>query len=153
MLKRKLTLLLSILIGVFVFAQSTGVTGEYLSSLGDKKSYKLVVKENNVEYCETFLRAFPESKYRKKVNVLYDKVYYIKAYDLATKDFELSMLEDYLTKFPKGLYRVKAEEALDIISWQKAKSTNTIAVYEDYLKKFPNGRAVSLAKKAMKELK
>lgn len=141
------------LVGVFVFAQSAEVTGEYLSSLGDKKSYKLVVKENNVEYCETFLRAFPESKYRKKVNVLYDKVYYIDAYDLATKDFDLSMLEDYLTKFPEGIYRIKAEEALDIISWQKAKSKNTIPAYEAYLEKFPNGKAVPLAKKALEGLK
>jgi len=141
------------LIGAFVFAQSEGVTGEYLSSLGDKKSYKLIVKENNVSSCETFLRAFPESKYQKKVNTLYDKVYYIEAYDLATKDFDLTMLEAYLTKFPKGLYRVKAEEALDIISWQKAKSTDSIPAYEDYLEKFPQGRAVPLAKKAIQALK
>lgn len=140
------------LIGSFVFAQSEGLTGEYLSSLGDKKSYKLIVKENNVSSCETFLRAFPESKYKKKVNGLYDKVYYIEAYDLATKDFDLSMLEAYLTKFPQGLYRVKAEEALDIISWQKAKMTNSIPAYQEYLKDFPKGRAVPLANKAIKAL-
>lgn len=141
------------LIGAFVFAQGEGVTGEYLSSLGDKKSYKLIVKENNVSSCETFLRAFPESKYQKKVNILYDKVYYIEAYDLATKDFDLTMLEAYLTKFPKGSYRVKVEEALDIISWQKAKSTHTIAAYEVYIKNFPEGKALLLAEKALKSLK
>lgn len=153
MLKRIITLLLASLIGVFVLAQGADVTGEQLSSLGDKKSYKLVVKENNVKYCETFLRAFPESKYRKKVTNLYDKVYYIEAYDLATKNFDLSMLEDYLKKFSEGMYRVKAEEALDIISWQKAKSKNTIPAYQEYIDKFPNGRALTLAKKALGALK
>lgn len=152
-MKRKITILLACLIGLIAFAQSTAVTGEQLSSLGDKKSYKLVVKENNVEYCETFLRAFPESKYRKKVTVLYDKVYYIKAYDLATKDFELSMLEEYLTIFPKGVYREKAAEALDIISWQKAKSENTVPAYEAYIKAFPQGRALPLANKALEQYK
>lgn len=151
MLKRKITLFIALLISAFALAQAEKITGEYLSSLGDKKSYKLIVKENNIASCETFLRAFPESKYRKKVNVMYDKVFYIEAYDLATKDFKLSMLEDYLTKFPEGLYRVKAEEALDIISWQKAKNENTIPAYKDYLKKFPNGRAVTLANKALAE--
>lgn len=141
------------LIGVFVFAQTTGVSGEYLSSLGDKKSYKLVLKESNVKYCETFLRAFPESKYRKKVTTLYDKVYYIEAYDLATKNFDLSVLEGYLTKFPKGDYRAKAEEALDIISWQKAKSKNTIPAYQEYIKNYPKGRALTLAEKALSILK
>ncbi len=141
------------LIGAFIFAQSTGVTGEYLSSLGDKKSYKLIVKENNVTSCETFLKAFPESKYRKKVNTLYDKVYYIEAYDLATREFDLTMLEAYLTKFPKGHYREKTEEALDIISWQKAKTENSIPGYENYIQKFPKGRAMSLANKALKALK
>lgn len=149
MYRKTITLLIACLMGMFVFAQSTGVTGEYLSSLGDKKSYKLVVKQNNVNYCETFLNAFPESKYRKKVNVIYDKVYYIEAYDLATRTFDLSMLEGYLTKFPEGLYRVKSEEALDIISWQKAKSENTIPAYKHYIETFPNGRAVSLARKAL----
>lgn len=140
------------LIGVFVLAQDVDVTGEQLSSLGDKKSYKLVVKENSVTYCETFLRAFPESRYRKKVNVLYDKVFYIEAYDKATKDFDLRMLSSYLEKFPEGLYRTKAEEALDIISWQKAKSKHTIPAYNEYIKNFPNGRALTLAQKALKAL-
>lgn len=140
------------LIGVFVLAQERNVTGEQLSSLGDKKSYKLVVKASSVQYCETFLKAFPESRYRKKVNVLYDKVFYIEAYDLATKAFDLEMLNAYLAKFPRGLYRAKAEEALDIISWQKAKSKNTIPAYNAYISTFPNGRALPLAKKALQAL-
>ena len=152
MFKNILILLFVSLYCLVSTAQTTVLTGEQLSSLGDKKSYKLVVKENNVKYCETFLRAFPESKYRKKVASLYDKVYYIKAYDLATKEFDLTMLESYLTKFSEGLYRVKAQEALDIISWQKAKSNNTISAYQDYIKNFPEGRALSLAKKALQAL-
>ncbi len=140
------------LIGVFVFAQDAAVTGEYLSSLGDKKSYKLVQKEENAAICDTFLHAFPESKYRKKVAIIYDMRYYIEAYDVATKTFDLSSLEGYLTKFPKGDYRLKAEEALDIISWQKAKSKNTIPGYQDYIKKYPKGRALPLAKKALSNL-
>lgn len=153
MQKRRLSFLLVSMFTFFLLAQDAGVSGEYLSGLGDKKSYKLVVKEKSVVYCETFLEAFPKSKYRKRVNELYDEVYYIDAYDVATKAFELGMLELYLEKFSDGMYRSKAEEALDIISWQKAKTTNTLPAYEAYIKRFPEGRALPLAKKAIASLK
>ncbi len=152
-MKRRIILLLVSVFTLALFAQSAGVTGEYLSSLGDKKSYKLVQKEQGVEICETFLQAFPESKYRKKVYAIYDMRYYIEAYDVATKTFDLDKLESYLEEFTIGEYRVKAEEAIDIISFQKAKSENTIEAYEDYLKKFPEGRASAMAQKAIVTLK
>lgn len=145
-----------LLVSMFTFlllAQNVGVSGEYLSGLGDKKSYKLVVKEKSVDYCETFLEAFPKSKYRKKIKVLYDQLFYIEAYDEATKTFELDLLDAYLNDFPNGAYRDKAEEALDIISWQKAKSTNTLPSYEAYITRFTNGRAVPLAKKELVKLR
>lgn len=153
MFKRMISLVLACLIGMLVLAQGDGVTAEYFSDLGDKHSYKFVVEENNSDYCALFLTTFPDSKYRNKVNALYDQLYYINAFDKATSTFELSDLKAYLVKFPEGEHREKAGEAIDIISYQKAKSDNTIEAYQDYLKEFPNGRARDLAQKSIEVLK
>ena len=149
---RLITLLCFVFISSAMFAQNIDITPEYLSGLGDKKSYKLVLKENSVQYCETFLEAYPKSKYKKKVNLLYDKLFYIAAYDTATKTFELNGLREYLKKFPNGIYKSKAEETIDIMSWQKAKAKNTREAIQEYIDKFPQGRAVPLAKKLLESL-
>lgn len=135
-----------------LFAQNPELSPEYLSGLGDKKSYKLVLKDNSIEHCESFLEAYPKSKYKKKVNLLYDKLSYIAAYDKATKTFELNELTAYLEKFPNGIYKSKAEETIDIMSWQKAKAKNTSEAIQEYIDKFPQGRAVPLAKKLLEGL-
>ncbi len=153
MTKKILSLLFVSLFALALAAQGVKVDGEYLANLGDKKSYKFVVKERNADYCATYLTTFSESKYKAKVAELYDELFYIAAYDKATATFDVSDLETYLVKFANGKYREKAGEAVDIISWQKARSENTVLAYKGYINDFPKGKAVSLAKKAVAELK
>lgn len=132
-------------------AQTEKISGEYLSGLGDKKSFKMVSKERNTSYCKTFLDAFPESKYRIKVVALYDELSYIDAYAAATNTYTVEGLKQYITAFPKGKYVEKAKEAIDVVSWQNAKNLNTKAAYQHYLQHFPEGKAKVLAERALEE--
>lgn len=153
MIKKILGIICISLFSLALAAQDTKINEEYLATIGDKKSYKLIVKEREADYCANFLTTFPKSKYKPKVLSLYDELYYIEAYDIATKTFDVSGLKNYLVKFPEGKYRDKAGEAIDIISWQKARSENTCIAYETYLENFPQGKAVPLAKDALEKLK
>lgn len=150
--KQKFSLIVILVLFSFLYSVGQEISGEHFSSIGDKKSYKLALKEGTIEAYSTFLEAFPKSKYYKKVTILYEEVFYIHAYDFATKKFELDSLNLYLEAFPEGKYAAKANEAIDIISWQKAKSKNTPEAIEAYILQFPEGRATALAKQILAKM-
>lgn len=112
----------------------------------EKSFYKLIKAQPSLKKCELFIANNSNSKYVAEVAKLLEEQTYISAYDMAVESYSLKGLENYLSKYPQGEFVAKASKTIDIISWQKAKSQNTMEAYNAYLLKFPNGEAVSLAK-------
>ena len=112
----------------------------------EKSFYKLIKTHPSAKKCELFVANNPNSKYVSEVSSILEEQVFISAYDNAVANYSLNGLENYLASYPDGKYAAKANKTIDIVSWQKAKSQDTMEAYNGYLEKFPNGEAVSLAK-------
>jgi hypothetical protein len=152
-MKKRIILTICLFFGIGgLDAKNKLLNKTYFQKLGLEKSYDLVKQKRVSNYCDTFLVTFPKSKYAEEITKLNDELFFINAYDVATKTFEIKLLEEYLEKFPNGLFKSKIKDAIDIISWQKARNKNTIESYKLYLSKFPNGKAILYAKEAISSL-
>lgn len=138
---------------VFTAAHNKKKSVEQLKNFGEQNSYEFIMKTRNLNQCYDFELAFPKSKYLKEIGNLKDELFFIDAYGRATKNFQIDSLNLYLENFPKGNYKGKVLEIIDIISWQKARTDNTLMSYQNYIKKFPQGKAVKYAREAIFILK
>jgi hypothetical protein len=115
----------------------------------EKKLKRLIENEPSIDKCLAYLEHYPAGKYLTEVNIILEEQRFISAFDAAVGTYNLAQLKSYIQLYPQGQYAEKASKTIDIVSWQKAKSQNTMEAYNTYLENFPNGEAASLAKSRM----
>lgn len=112
----------------------------------EKRFSRMIELTPSIESCRLFLTSYPESSKNKFVADKLEELIYIKAYDEAVAQYNLTGLRNYLEKYPEGQFAQNAAKTVDIVSWQMAKTEDTLEAYNAYLQEFPDGEAVQLAR-------
>jgi hypothetical protein len=112
----------------------------------EKQFSRMIERSPSINACQLFLSAYPQSARSVDVSQKLEELIYIKAYDEAVAQYNLSGLRNYIEKYPDGQFAHNAAKTVDIVTWQRAKSEDTLEAYNAYLLEFPNGEAVGLAR-------